>query len=202
MRTLSVIGALLLAGCAVEADRPGAVQDSAAAGPQRVDGGSSAAPDSAAASAGTADPRVLTEHGLGPLRIGMSADEARAVLGEMELDEPLNGPDPEGCRYAMSDRMPGAWLMFEGMRLVRVDVDSTYATSQDARIGQTEAQVLALYPGARVEPHHYVDGHYLVVIPGAPADTLHRLVFETDGSRVTALRGGEYPSVEYVEGCA
>jgi len=40
------------------------------------------------------------------------------------------------------------------------------------------------------------------VIPGAPADTLHRIVFETDGSVVTRMHGGIFPAVEYVEGCS
>jgi hypothetical protein len=146
---------------------------------------------------------LLSEHGLGVLRIGMTAAAAQAALGgDLQIEEPLSPEDgPEACRYARSGSVPG-FVMFEGLEVVRIDADSTVSTAAGARIGQTEAEVLALYPGARVLPHHYVEGHYLVVIPGAPADTVHRLVFETDGQRVTALRGGVYPPVEYVEGCA
>jgi hypothetical protein len=49
-----------------------------------------------------------------------------------------------------------------------------------------------------VRPHKYSpSGHYLVVVTSAK----HAVVIETDGERVDALRGGEIPAVEYVEGC-
>lgn len=81
-------------------------------------------------------------------------------------------------------------------------------------------------------PHKYTDGRYLVVRehpdstkrhlvvreradsasvpqtatePGAAPPNSRRdfrLVFETDGARVTRFRAGLFPSVEYVEGCA
>jgi hypothetical protein len=62
-------------------------------------------------------------------------------------------------------------------------------------------RVMELYPTARRTPHKYTDGAYLIVMPFAPADTLHRYVFETDGQRVTVYRAGLYPPVEYVESC-
>jgi hypothetical protein len=62
-------------------------------------------------------------------------------------------------------------------------------------------RVMELYPTARRTPQKYTDGAYLIVMPFAPADTLHRYVFETDGQRVTVYRAGLYPPVEYVESC-
>jgi hypothetical protein len=96
------------------------------------------------------------------------------------------------------------FMVVEG-RIARVEVrDSTVATAAGARIGDSEARVNALYPGrVRVEPHKYTDGHYLIVPRGPGADSLYRLVFETDATgRVTALRGGRYPEVQWVEGCS
>lgn len=148
---------------------------------------------------------VLSERAFGPLRVGMTADEARAALGgQLTLDDPLGtGDGPDACRYGISPALPGGTsVMFEGSRVVRIDVDSASATALGAHVGISEAEALRLYPTARVEPHHYVEGHYLIVIPGAPGDTLYRIVFETDSSGVTGLRGGLYPAVEYVEGCA
>ena len=61
----------------------------------------------------------------------------------------------------------------------------------------------ALYSGrVTVEPHKYTDGHYLVVRPSAPADSAFRLIFETDGTRVTRFRSGLQPQVAWIEGCA
>jgi hypothetical protein len=142
----------------------------------------------------------LSASGIGPVRVGMTVAEAALALHDAETP-----PATEECAYVGLSGLPaGVSLMTEAGRIVRVDVDdsSAVATAEGARVGATEAVVLALYPGARVEPHKYEDGHYLVVIPGAPADTLHRLVFETARGVVTRFRGGLAPAVEYVEGCS
>jgi hypothetical protein len=57
-------------------------------------------------------------------------------------------------------------------------------------------------PATEVEPHKYTDGPYLVLHPAAAAGSAYRIVFETDGRRVTRHRAGTRPQVEYVEGCA
>ncbi|MGQ0538137.1 MAG: hypothetical protein ACT4R6_04255 [Gemmatimonadaceae bacterium] len=51
-------------------------------------------------------------------------------------------------------------------------------------------------------PHKYTGptGHYVIV--QTTGDTLHRLIFETDGSRVVRFRAGRSPAVDYVEGCS
>jgi hypothetical protein len=143
----------------------------------------------------------LSETGIGPVRVGMTVAEAAAALPDAGGSHPVT----EECAYVGLSGLPaGVSLMTVGGRIVRVDVDdsSAVATARGARVGWTEAQVLAAYPGARVEPHKYDDGHYLVAIPGAPADTLHRIVFETARGVVTRFRGGVVPEVEYVEGCS
>jgi hypothetical protein len=110
----------------------------------------------------------------------------------------------DGCDYASIKGAPDSvFFMVEERKLVRIETNGPAApTREGARVGQTEAEVLKLYPGARRQPHKYTDGFYLIVLPFAPADTLHRYVFETDGARVTVIRAGVYPPVEYVEGCA
>lgn len=142
----------------------------------------------------------LSEAGIGPVRVGMTVGEAASALSAGATH-----PETEECAYVGLSGLPaGVSLMTEGGRVVRVDVDdsSSVATARGARVGWTEARVLAAYPGARVQPHKYEDGHYLVVIPGAPADTVHRIVFETARGVVTRFRGGVVPAVEYVEGCS
>ena len=100
--------------------------------------------------------------------------------------------------------MPGVGLMVVDGRVVRADVDSAApATDRGARVGDTEARVRELHGAVRSMPHKYGNGKYLVALPLAPADTLHRLVFETDSAgTVTTMRGGLYPQVEWVEGCS
>jgi len=89
-------------------------------------------------------------------------------------------------------------------RIGRVDVDSgAVATSTGARIGDSEDRIKSLYPNrVTVSPHEYTDGHYLTVESGSEADSLYRIIFETDGKRVLNYRAGTRPSVEYVEGCS
>jgi hypothetical protein len=142
----------------------------------------------------------LSETGIGPVRVGMTVAEAAAALPDGAAH-----PATRECAYVGLSGLPiGVSLMTEDGRIVRVDVDdsSAVATTAGARVGWAEARVLALYPGARVEPHKYEDGHYLVAIPGAPADTVHRIVFETVGGVVRRFRSGVVPAVEYVEGCS
>lgn len=146
----------------------------------------------------------LTERGLGPLRVGMTEDEARAALGGAWNAMAADG-ETEGCRYARSAALPeGVLVMLDSGRVRRVEVDSgTTATAAGARIGDPAERVRQLYPGLREQPHKYTAGRYLIVLPGAPADTVHRIVFETDSAgAVTRFRGGALPHVEYVEGCS
>jgi hypothetical protein len=162
-----------------------------------VEGGSAV---SVTASPDSAETWRLSETGIGPVRVGMTVAEAAAALPDGAAH-----PETQECAYVGLSGLPvGVSLMTEGGRVVRVDVDdsSAVATARGARVGWTEAQVLAAYPGARVQPHKYEDGHYLVAIPGAPADTVHRIVFETARGVVTRFRGGVIPAVEYVEGCS
>ncbi len=90
-------------------------------------------------------------------------------------------------------------------RVARVDLQpgATIRTAEGAGIGDTEERIHALYPGrVEVQPHHYVDGHYLIVRPVTPADSSHRIIFETDGKRVTSYRTGRLPEVRWIEGCS
>ena len=145
---------------------------------------------------------VVTEHGIGGLRAGMTVKEARAALPGFKTAE---GADSVGCDYASIPGLPrGVSVMVEDGVVGRVDVlEGTVATSAGARIGDTEATIKKLYAGlVTVSPHKYTDGHYLTVVPKLQADSAFRIVFETDGARVLQYRGGRRPQVEYVEGCS
>jgi hypothetical protein len=95
-------------------------------------------------------------------------------------------------------------IMTVGGQVGRVEVsDTSVGTAAGARVGDSEARINELYAGrVQTTPHKYVDGHYLIVRRAADADSVYRLVFETDGERVTRYRGGRMPEVEWVEGCS
>ncbi len=193
----------LLAACS---DAPGgdgaASADSARAAPP------AAAADPAPPPADGAGGWQLSEMGIGPVKVGMSPAEAATALGaEFAGDRPAEPGVPDACEYARSAALPpGVMVMLIGGRVARVEVDSgATATAAGARIGDAEARVRELYRGRelRVQPHKYEAGQYLTVLPGAPRDTLHRIVFETDSAgTVKRFRGGVVPAVEYVEGCS
>jgi hypothetical protein len=142
----------------------------------------------------------MSETGWGPIRAGMSVADARAAL-RGRLPEPTNR-ECDHVRPAVGP--PGVLIMIVNGHVARVEVnDTTVATAAGARIGDTEARIKQLYAGRiQTGPHKYVDGHYLVVRRGTGADSVYRLVFETDGRHVTRYRGGRAPEVEWVEGCS
>ena len=145
---------------------------------------------------------VVTPRGLAPLVVGMTIGEASAELKTGLVAPP--GADTSSCTYLQwSDAPEGVRIMTTAGRIARIDVNSgSNATAEGARVGDSEQRIDSLYKGRVVtSPHKYAPGHYLTVTPTAPADGDYRIVFETDGQRVTRYRVGRRPAVEYVEGC-
>lgn len=145
---------------------------------------------------------VITPRGLGPLRVGMTRAEAEAAVGgSLAIDGDSAWTD---CGYTPSDHLPaGVHVMVESGTIARIDVDSgSIATEAGARIGDSEERIRRLYAGrVATTPQKYTDGHYLTVTPATAADTVFRIVFESDSGRVKAYRAGRLPAVEYVERC-
>ncbi len=148
------------------------------------------------------DSSKLDLRGVGPVRVGMTLAEATAAAG-MPV---VAAADTAECTYATAQGGPeGLLFMLVDRRIVRVDVraPSPVTTRSGAGVGDTEAQVQALYPPLEVSAHKYVPGgHYLTFVPDDPADADRRLIFETDGATVTQFRSGRLPEVAYVEGCS
>lgn len=142
----------------------------------------------------------VSVRGIGPVTFGMRIDAAARVAGGT-----VARPPQGSCGYvSLRNVLHGARFMVSYDTVVRVDVDSaSVSTDSGARVGMREDSVQHLYANRlRVTPHKYVSGgHYLIFIPGAPADTTHQLIFETDGNRVTRYRAGLAPYVSNVEGC-
>ena len=185
---------LCCAGCSAETRAPAAADTSAMLANEQpvAESGATASPA----------PLTVTAFGIGRVRAGMLVRDASALLNGA-LVAP-SGRDSAACDYlTWRNSPPGVKVMTERGRIARVEVDSGATTTDaGARIGDSEARIRELYGNrVRVEPHKYTTGRYLIVTPATLTDTLFRLVFETDGQRVTRFRSGVMPPVLYVEGC-
>ncbi|MFH7026842.1 MAG: hypothetical protein ACHBN1_15880 [Heteroscytonema crispum UTEX LB 1556] len=148
----------------------------------------------------------VTVNGIGPVRIGMTVPEATKAAGTKLVSLSGTPISNAGCFYVKPQGAPrGVEMMLQDGRIARVDImkNSRITTVKGAKIGDTEAQIKSLYPGQiQVTPHKYTQGgHYLTLIPKDRADQNYRIVFETDGKRVTQFRSGKLPEVENVERC-
>lgn len=146
-----------------------------------------------------ADARWVASAGqFGPVRIGMTVDEAATAMG-VPFDE---SPDRGECVYRRSRAAPaGVLFMDVGGRIVRVDVTSFgVRTDRGVGVGDTEERVHDAYGSAvGTAPHKYDPaGRYLAIA----ADNDHRVIFESDGQWITRYRVGRLPEVEWVEGCS
>ena len=193
-RGSSLALAMLLVACS---PRDTGQKDSSASSPA---GDTAAAADSTPSGAST-DPWVATESGLGAIRVGMTADELRTAGGAFDV----RPGSASTCTYVRPGNVPtGVSVMLVDGRVARVDVDSAgVRTDAGVQVGDSASHVTTAY-GDRVTtmPHKYEPGaSYLTVRPVSPADTAHRLVFESSGGRVARYRVGRVPEVQWVEGC-
>ena len=147
---------------------------------------------------------TVSFRGYGPLRAGMTLTEASQAGGRAFGEPQMGSVECDYFLFADDTVRGSAHFMVINGQIARVDVnDSTIATAEGARLGDTEQRIMELYPGrVVVQPHKYSDGHYLVVSPTSPADSGHYIIFETDGQKVMTYRAGRMPEVEYVEGCS
>ena len=156
-------------------------------------------PDSAPPPAGTSF--TIAPHSYGPLRVGMTVAQAASALGGgFAAPKGYSG----GCGYAVLVKAPrGFAVMLNEGKIARFEIRSGgIKTTEGARVGDSETRIKSLYAGRVTStPHKYVSGgHHLTVVPPG-SDSGDRIVFETDGSKVTEYRSGKTPEVEQVERC-
>lgn len=160
------------------------------------------APQASSTPADTAPTWVLSATSFGKVKAGITLAELNSLLGEQLVPAYQMNPT---CDYVYPAALPDSVaVMVENDTVMRFDVESPrIRTTEGAGVGDLEADVVQLYGSSiEVTPHKYTgpEGHYLTVTP--PGDTMHRIIFETDGKKVVHVRTGRRPAVEYVEGCA
>jgi hypothetical protein len=142
----------------------------------------------------------LSMNGLGPIRAGMTVEQ---VMGLADFSG-LERAAPAGeCWYL---RYHGGGNDFDLMiikdKVVRIELNraSTLRTISGARIGSTEGELKSLY-GARldIQPHKYDEAGHTITMKSARGD--YGMRFETSHGKVTAIQGGPWEHLHYVEGC-
>lgn len=146
---------------------------------------------------------TVTTGGLGPVRIGMTQQEANIAAGYGLAVEFIN----DDCYYLLAEPvLNDVGFMVSDGTIARVDIfpGSRITTVSGARIGMTEAQIVDLF-GAKIQTsqHPYVTGgKYLEFVPVDETDKNSRVIFETDANGiVTSYRSGLLPEVAWIETC-
>ena len=159
----------------------------------------------------------VTINSIGPVKVGMNIPQATAAARTRLYVE--YGGNDEACYYISGEGdLNGVSFMVTKDEtksrdkyatsdvIARIDIDNPKITTvSGAKVGDTEARIKSLYPGQiEVTPHKYTgpQGHYLTFVPKNKAEQNYRVIFETDGQRVTRYRVGKLPEVEYYGGCA
>ena len=150
----------------------------------------------------------LAINGIGPIRVGMTVDEASRAAG-VKLVFVMNGPDAYSCSYFRPQTEPkGINFMVTKGRIARIDIsDKRITTIRGAKIGDTLDRIISLYPGqiqiikAPLTSRPEGNSKHLTFVPKDAADKNYRIIFETTFDRVREFRSGKLPEVEFLEGC-
>lgn len=192
IRTAFTVGLLALAAC----NQPAAKGAAPARAPAVVTPTAAPAPAAAAP--------VLTTAGLGPMRIGMTDAEARAAVGAANIEADTGTEISDSCtEIKLKGAYPGVYLMINDGRLSRITLSegAKIKTDKGVGVGARPAEVMAAYPNAQAEPHHYENppAQYLTVWTKPEKEGVR---FEVNYAGIVAdIHAGD-ETIQYVEGCA
>jgi hypothetical protein len=140
---------------------------------------------------------TLGPDGFGPFRIGMSFAQAHALAPGLAAT-PARLLASEGCDQLPLPGHPGVALMFVDGVLHRVDVFGPGVRAGGVAVGDPVARITHAYAGIAQEPNAYDEREsYLTAGP----DQGRAIRFETDKGRIGAMYAGDWPQVQYTEGC-
>lgn len=150
----------------------------------------------------------LAINGIGPIRVGMTVDEASRAAG-VKLVFVASGPDGVSCsQFKPEGELKDIAFMVTKGRIARVEIrDKRITTIRGARIGDTLDRIISLYPGqiqiikAPLTSRPEGNSKHLTFVPKDAADNNYRIIFETTFDRVREFRSGKLPEVEFLEGC-
>jgi hypothetical protein len=138
--------------------------------------------------------------GLGPIRAGLTAEDAMALADWPSITRKAH---TEACWIMpfQGGRSDFSLMIIDG-KVARIEIkgESTLTTLSGARVGMTEEALKALYgPKLESQPHKYDEHGRVFVLKSSAGD--HGLRFETSAGKVTVMHAGPWEHLNYVEGC-
>ena len=142
----------------------------------------------------TASSQVLSPDGYGKIRFGQRLDQVERTLGQRATSRPL---DPS-CSIVRFQRYPQVSFMVEHGVIVRADARTVVRNSAGITERMSASDALRQTPAMRSERHKYDEqGQYLILAQGEDK----ALIFESSKGKLTTMRAGLKPAVDYVEMC-
>ena len=143
-----------------------------------------------------ADQHVLSDISYGPVTFGAPLKTIETRLGEKATAD-NNGME---CDFVRFKKLPGIFFMVENGIVTRADTDSPQIkTMLWIGVGSSLKEVKRRYLKVEIEPQKYLEkGHYLIF---KSPNGKRAILFEENEGKVTGVRAGLEPAVEYVEGC-
>lgn len=143
------------------------------------------------------DQSPVSTAGIGPLTFGKTVSQSQTILGTRLLTESGLAPSGE-CYFVKPEQGPaGVFMLITKSTFERVDIRSgNVKTRSGLGIGTTVDQLKS-----SLRDQLQQQGNTYTFVPTSANDANYRVVFETDGAKVTSFRAGQVPQVNNVAGC-
>lgn len=138
--------------------------------------------------------QTLSPDGYGKIQFGQRLDQVERKLGQRATPRPA---DP-ACSMVGFKRYPQVRFMVENGVITRADARGVVRNSAGITARMSAKEALRHAPAMRSELHKYdKNGAYLVLPQGEDK----ALIFEASKGKITRMRAGIKPAVDYVETC-
>ena len=146
----------------------------------------------------------LTLRALGPVRIGMSVDEA-SDAARLSLVRDTDRASTDACHYVTAgDSLPGVSFMVLDGLIVRIEIEapSNVATRSGVQIGSPSEYIERVYAdNIQPAPASVSEGDALAFVPNDDYDADYRIYFEIADGTLSRYRVGTRPAIDSPSGC-
>mgnify|MGYP001302918628 CR=1 FL=1 len=145
--------------------------------------------------AGVPLPHYIHANGYGPVKIGMTPQQASELLGVPLLR--YNDVEHEGCYYLYPNGdFDSTGYMVQDEKIVRIDVDDkTIKTLSGLSVGSKEEEIQTKFKSkVRIRENPYGRGSHYVYV-NVYGDNL--LLFETRAQKITETADGQFVFEDY-----